>query len=151
MIAHRFAIVPGLTIRAPGDLPVQLKFPRDDGLGKITFTDEVGHHADLTDRFRIEQEPRITQTWLFLPKRALNFREKFPSADFNGMAQCRRARVRVDRRAMAHDEERGIWCWTHADQKTSNAQRRTSNIELNLLYWTFRVGCWALDVCFVVR
>src|SRR5437764_10956424 len=105
MIAHRFAIVPGLTIRAPGDLPVQQSFPGDDGLDEITFTDEVGHHAVLTDLFRIEQEPRVTQTWFFFPKRALDVGKNPSSPDFSRVRERRRTGVRVDRRTMANDQQ----------------------------------------------
>src|SRR6266404_5041376 len=114
MIAHGLAVAPGLAICARCDLPVQLELTRNDGLGKITFADEIRDHADFPDRFGIEQEPRVAQTWFFLPKRALDVGKNLSSPDFSCVRERRRTGVGIDRRTMANDQQTGVRFAFHA-------------------------------------
>src|SRR5436853_3847417 len=104
MVADRLAIMPGLSIRAFCNSPVQLQFTRNDDLRKITLADKIRDDADVFDRVRIKQKDRVAQARLFFPKRTLHITKNISTPDFGCVRQRRRARIRIYRRAMTDDE-----------------------------------------------
>src|SRR6266853_526195 len=108
MVPDWLAIIPDLPIRAFCDLAIQLKLARNYRLGEITFADEVRDDVNAFDCVWIEQKDRVAQTRLFFPKRTLHIGKNISTPDLGAMRQGRRARIRIHRRAMTDDEQRGL-------------------------------------------
>jgi hypothetical protein len=108
MISNRLTISPELSIRSFRNAAVQLKLPRDDGLREIAFADEIRHHVNFTNRFGIEQKQRVAQAGFFFPEAALHVRKNLASSDLGCMRQRRRARIRVDSRAVRNNQKPAV-------------------------------------------
>src|SRR6266699_572620 len=105
MIPNRLAIYPGLAIRTFSDAAIQLKLARDHGLSEVTFADKIRHDVNHPNRFRIEQEDRVTQTRFLFPKRAADITTNFPTPNLRRMRQRRRARIRIHGGAVGYDKK----------------------------------------------
>src|SRR2546428_9848894 len=126
MVSDWLAIFPNLPICARSDAPTQLKLPWNHRLGEVTFADEIRHHVNLPNPFRIKQEERVAQTRFLFPECALHLNKKVSAPNLRRMRQRRRARIRVHRRPMANDEERRVRFHNRQFQRsTSNVQRST--------------------------
>ncbi len=79
----------------------QLKLARNHRLREIAFTDKIGHHRDVADRFRIEQKHCVAQARFFLPERALDIGKNVSPPNLSGMRKSRRAGIRVHGGAVA--------------------------------------------------
>src|SRR6266511_3447773 len=98
---------------------IQLQLAGDHSLSEVSFA----------DRFGIEQEKRIAQTRFLFPEGASDLCKNFPTPDFRGMRQRRRARIRIHGRAVGDNEKRNFIFQSHPAKTTSNAQRSTSNVQ----------------------
>ena len=112
VVAHGRAIMPALAgVGAHGQRGggIEAEFARDDGTGKVSLADKIRHDVHVTDRVRdrIQQRP-ITHGRFLLPEHAAHLREQPAPADRGGMGETRGARVRIDRRTMANDEQGGV-------------------------------------------
>src|SRR6266487_2357128 len=126
MISNRVAIVPELGIETPCGSAIQRKFAWDHSVSEVAFADEIWHHADFADRFRIKQEKCVTQTRLLFPKRTFDFRKNSPAANLCGVCKRGRARVRIYGRAVSDDEKRSFIFGRHLRK---NVQRPTLNVQ----------------------
>src|SRR5256885_3046821 len=104
MAPDRLPIIPDLPVWTHRDFAIQLQFARDHGVREITFADKVWYDVDDTNRFRIEQKPRIAQARLFFPKRALHIGKNVPPPNFRRVGERWRARIRIYGRAVADDQ-----------------------------------------------
>src|SRR5262245_7877032 len=129
MIANWVAIFPNLAIRALCRGAIQLQFTRDHSLSEVAFTNEIRHDADFADRFRVKRKKRVAQTRFLFPESALHLRKNSAAANLCRMLQCRRARIRVHRRAVSDNEKRSLVFLSHPAKTTSNAQQSTSNAQ----------------------
>src|SRR4249919_2030929 len=104
MISNRLTISPDLSVRSCRDRTIQLKLARNNGLGEITFANEIRHHVNFANRIWIEQEQGVTQARLLFPKRALHIRKNFLTSDLRRVRQSWRARVQIHRGAVSDDQ-----------------------------------------------
>ena len=79
----------------------QFQFARDDCLSKISLADKDGHNID---RIAFHHSQDFAHGGLFLPKAAVNFAEDSAFANDPGVGVRRRARVRVQCRAVPDQE-----------------------------------------------
>src|SRR5205814_10456503 len=107
MISDRLTICPDLAARTFCEAVVQLKLTRDYRLGEITFADKIRDDVHFANRFGIEQEQCVAQTWFLFPKGALHVGKNLSAPNLRSMRQRRRARIRIYRRPMTDDEKRG--------------------------------------------
>src|SRR6266511_1495435 len=77
---------------------IQLQLAGDHSLSEVSFA----------DRFGIEQEKRIAQTRFLFPEGASDLCKNFPTPDFRGMRQRRRARIRIHGRAVGDNQKRNV-------------------------------------------
>src|SRR6266849_5646038 len=127
MVPDRLAIVPGLSICASCNSSVQLQLARNDRLREITLADEIWDDVNVFDRAWIKQKDRVAQTRLFFPKRTLHIGKNISTPNLGPMRQGRRARIRIHRRAMTDDEQRGLWPAVHIMNFTTEDTENTEN------------------------
>jgi hypothetical protein len=84
----------------------ELEFPWDDILGEISLTYEVWDHVNLVC---IDLIPRFTHRRFFLPKAAMDLREKSARAYLVRVFKIGSRGVRIFSGTMADDEESAVW------------------------------------------
>src|SRR2546421_2349295 len=127
MISNWLTVSPCLPARSSCREAIQLQLSRNHRLSEIACADEIWDHANLRDRLRIKQKQCIPQARLLLPERAFHICKNLPTPNLCGVRQRRRAGILIHGRAVGNDEKRGFIFRSHADDKTSNAERATSN------------------------
>src|SRR5437667_7326698 len=108
MIPDWLTRIPDLPIRALCDLAIQLKLAWNYRLGEITFADEIWDNVYVFDCIRIKEKNRVAQARLLFPESAFHIEKNFPKPDFRPMRQRRSARIRIDGRSMADNQERAV-------------------------------------------
>src|SRR5438477_10752905 len=127
MVPDRFAITPGLPVRASCTSAVQLQLARNHRLCEVTFADKVRNDVNIFDRVGIKKKDRVPQTWFLFPKRTRDFAEDISTPDFGRMGQRRRARIWVHRRAMADNQQRGVRSEFHESNFTTENAEATED------------------------
>jgi hypothetical protein len=105
MIPDGLTILPCLPALSFFRAAIQLQLTRDHCLREIAFADEIRHHADLANRFRIKQKQCIPQTRFLLPEGARDGSENFSASNFDSVRERRRTRIWIYGRAVGDDEE----------------------------------------------
>src|SRR2546430_9889951 len=127
MVPDWLTIIPDLPIRALCDLAIQLKLARNYRLGEITFADEVRDDVNAFDCVRIKKRNRVAQARLLFPKRTGHIGKNISMPNLGPMRQGRRARIRIHRRAMTDDEQRGLLPAVHIINFTTEDTENTEN------------------------
>src|SRR5205823_2873889 len=127
MIPDWLTIIPDLPIRSFRHLTVQPQFAWNHCLGEITLADEIWDDVNVFDRAWIKQKDRVAQTRLFFPKRTLHIGKNISTPNLGPMREGRRARIRIHRRAMTDDEQRGLWPAVHITNFTTEDTENTEN------------------------
>ena len=108
MIPGRLAIFPDLIVRPLRQASLQLQLPWDYGLREIAFTDEIRHHVDFADLGIVEEKERIAEARFLFPETACDLAEDALFSNRFRLGKTGRTRIRVDRRAVANNQESGI-------------------------------------------
>lgn len=105
--AHRQAIVQGFAAHDRG-WTGELEFARDDLLSEIAFADKIRHDINFVGVDHVEG---FAHGGFLFPKTAMHLREKVTAADFSGVLEVGRRRIRVFGGPVANDEKGAVWLW----------------------------------------
>jgi hypothetical protein len=110
MVAGGFAIAnhPAAFVSEGAD---EFELAWDDRPGEVTFADEIRNDVDVPTVYHPED---VTERWFFFPEATDDLVEQPSPPDFFRMHEGRGARVRIERRAMAGDDESGVGMTIHS-------------------------------------
>ncbi len=112
IVSHRFAIFDNFP-RSMGDRSGEFKFSRDDRLGEVTFANKVRHDVDIV---AFDHTQDLSKARFFLPKAAIDLREKLATNDFVRMLEGRCARIRIQSGTMTYQDERALPLVSHGSK-----------------------------------
>src|SRR5205807_4467266 len=114
--------------------------------------DKIWHDVNFTDCRIEKEEERVAQARLFFPETAGDIGEDLATADRRRVHEGRRARGRINRRAVTDDKQRSGRIGRHeenVERPTPNVQYRINDSLARCLFcirdWAFGVGRWTFS------
>ena len=88
-----------------GDGAIEAEFAGDDGIGEITFADEIGDEVDFIGADHVED---LAVAGFFFPEGGVDFGEDLAIDEGGGVIESGGAGIGVDRGSVADDDESAV-------------------------------------------
>ena len=109
VVPHGLAIFEGEAI-AMGDGAIEAEFAGDDGIGEITFADEIGDEVDFIGADHVED---LAVAGFFFPEGGVDFGEDLAIDEGGGVIESGGTGIGVDRGSVADDDESAVRLGKH--------------------------------------